>query len=109
MDASSLEGNYLEEASVAARAEGGAAYIDRSGRGSVLQFKGANWLKTGARSATVQAEVGNTRIGIVSAVTDYSMSRVLNDLYYATSSTNRTKPTPRRWLRIPPGRSEEQC
>ena len=90
VEASALPSNYLEEARVAARAEGGAVFADHGTEGRLV-FKAANWLITDKRSATVQQYVGTARVGVVSASTSYTLGRVFNSLVYQNSTVSHTK------------------
>ena len=91
VESTDLPGNYLEEARVAARAEGGAVYADHGLETGRIVFKDANWLIEDPRSATVQQIVGTSRIGIHSASTEYSLGRIFNDIHYSNSSTTVTE------------------
>lgn len=87
VETSTLPDNYLEEARVAARAEGGALYADHSGSSGRFVFKAANWLLEDPRSATVQASLGNGRIGVTGVNVTYNLLRVYNNILYSNSST----------------------
>jgi hypothetical protein len=88
LEASDLPSNYLEEARVVARAIGGDVFAYHTYYG-LLGVQHSNWLVSG-RGATVQAVLGTDRIGITSAVTDYSIQRVFNNLIYSNSTTEVT-------------------
>jgi hypothetical protein len=94
VEASDLPANYLEEARVAARAEGGAVYADHGGSGGRLVFKAANWLINDPRSATVQQYVGTGNVGIVAAQTEYSLARIFNTMVYSNTATTVTVTDP---------------
>jgi hypothetical protein len=88
VEASDLPGNRLEEARVVARAVGGEFFCYHSHYGR-WAFCNSNWINTG-RGAVITAKVGNDRIGITAASTDYSIARVFNNLIYSNSSTDVT-------------------
>lgn len=86
VEASDLPGNYLEECRVAARAEGGAIFVDHQARGRVY-FWYANYLLEAPRSTQVQETLGVGRFPIMDARVTYSLLRVYNRLRYSNSST----------------------
>ena len=87
VEASTLPGNFLEEARVAARADGGDVYAGRDGH---VVFRDGNWLLQDPRSATVQYTLGDTRHGISDASTRWSLQRIYNDLHYTNTATTVT-------------------
>ena len=90
VEASDLPNNYLEEARIAARAEGGAVYCEHGIDAGRLTWKAGNWLINDARSATVQATLGGPYVKMVAANTDYSLARVFNTMVYSNTATTVT-------------------
>lgn len=87
MKASNDDSNYLEEARVAARAEGGAVFAAHGESSGRLLFKNANWLVEDPRSAVIQVSIGNSRYGIHTASTEYSLLTIYNDIDYDNGAT----------------------
>lgn len=86
-ETSALDNNFLEEARVAARVDGGDVFCNKSG---YLLFRDGNWLLEDPRSATVQWWIGTTNRALFNVSTDWSLQRIYNDLHYTNGSITAT-------------------
>ena len=82
MQESTLAQSRLEEMQTAADAEGGAFFVDGAG---VATFKAQDWLQDDPRSNTPQMRAGapGDHVQVLDASTDWSTSRVRNDIRMA--------------------------
>jgi hypothetical protein len=82
MQSTTLAQSRLEEMATAADAEGGAFFVDGAG---VATFKAQNWLEDDPRSTTPQLLAGapGDHVQVLDASTDWSTSRVRNDVRMA--------------------------